>query len=227
MQSLGGWPAVHGNEDQAWAAARGVTYSPRVTVPGLCGPHRSTRRPISARLASSHSIQLPSRLSEGGLPPYQARSCWRSARRDRGRLARDAGLSLAARLNRQGRPGGARAGLTPSRPQARPLPRARTRVIVTVLFSFLIKRHVSGTGCVRHDRRLAEPPRGGASGSDFARRHDARAKPLSLVSSRAVTDTKILYINGRGMTWQCASGTEQCGQPKPCHPVAGKRARAW
>ena len=30
--------------------------------------------------------------------PHQARSCWPSARRDRGRLARDADLSLAARL---------------------------------------------------------------------------------------------------------------------------------
>ena len=38
------------------------------------------------------------RFSERGLPPHQARSCWRSARRDRGRLARDADLSLAARL---------------------------------------------------------------------------------------------------------------------------------
>jgi hypothetical protein len=38
------------------------------------------------------------RLSERGLPPHQARSLWRSARRDRGRLARDADLSLAARL---------------------------------------------------------------------------------------------------------------------------------
>src|SRR5262245_19127085 len=36
-------------------------------------------------------------------------------------------------------------------------------------------------------------------------------KSLSLSVLVAVTDTKILYINGRGMTWQCASGTEQCG----------------
>ena len=42
------------------------------------------------------------RLSERGLPPYQARSFWRSARRDRGRLARDADLPLAARLPASG-----------------------------------------------------------------------------------------------------------------------------
>src|SRR6266542_3309744 len=42
------------------------------------------------------------RFSERGLPPHQARSCWRSARRDRGRLARDADLLLAARLPASG-----------------------------------------------------------------------------------------------------------------------------
>ena len=38
------------------------------------------------------------RLSKCDLPTHQARSGWRSARRDRGRLARNADLSLAARL---------------------------------------------------------------------------------------------------------------------------------
>jgi hypothetical protein len=42
------------------------------------------------------------RFSERGLPPHQARACWRSARRDRGRLARDADLPLAARLPASG-----------------------------------------------------------------------------------------------------------------------------
>ena len=42
------------------------------------------------------------RFSERGLPPHQARSCWLSARRDRGYLARDADLPLAARLPASG-----------------------------------------------------------------------------------------------------------------------------
>ena len=45
-----------------------------------------------------HARPRRQRFSERGLPPYQARPCWRSARRDRGRLARDADLSLVTRL---------------------------------------------------------------------------------------------------------------------------------
>jgi hypothetical protein len=56
-------------------------------------------RPVYCTMKGYRALELRrQRLSEHGLPPHQARSGWRSARRDRGRMARDADLSLAARL---------------------------------------------------------------------------------------------------------------------------------
>ena len=56
-------------------------------------------RPVYCTMKGYRALEpRRQRFSERGLPPHQARSCWRSARRDRGRLARDADLSLAARL---------------------------------------------------------------------------------------------------------------------------------
>src|SRR6478609_7221391 len=44
-------------------------------------------------------------------------------------------------------------------------------------------------------------------------------------STKRITDAAILYIDNSGMTWQRASGTEQCGVAETeRHPVAEKRA---
>src|SRR6266581_4997564 len=61
-------------------------------LPALTGPVYCTMKGYRALSLGGR------RFSERGLPPHQARPCWRSARRDRGRLARDADLPLAARL---------------------------------------------------------------------------------------------------------------------------------
>ena len=60
-------------------------------------------RPVYCTMKGYRALDLGGSASlTAALPPHQARSCWRSARRDRGRLARDADLPLAARLPASG-----------------------------------------------------------------------------------------------------------------------------
>jgi DNA polymerase III epsilon subunit-like protein len=71
-------------------------------LPALTRPARAHQACLLHHERIPRARARRQRFSECGLPPHQARPCWRSARRDRGRLARYADLLLAARLPASG-----------------------------------------------------------------------------------------------------------------------------